>query len=88
MKKVALKYCGGCDPTYDRVEYYEKIKAKTKDLIEWVTLDAPDFDAVLLISGCERACAEKSLDQGCECRALSIVSNIITPDEAVETLLK
>ncbi len=88
MKRVALKYCGGCDPAYDRVEYYEKIKAKANGLIEWVTLEAPHFEAILLINGCERACAEKYLNPGFKGKVLSIINNALSPEEAVKILLR
>ena len=39
IKKVALKYCGGCNPGFDRVAYVEKIKSAAGPDIEWVTLD-------------------------------------------------
>jgi len=59
-KRVALKYCGGCDPGFDRVELFTKVRAAAGDSIEWVSLDDPDFDTVLLIAGCDRGCPEQN----------------------------
>ena len=53
---MALKYCGGCNPGFDRVAYVDKIKSAAGPDIEWVTLEEEGFDAVLLVSGCETAC--------------------------------
>jgi hypothetical protein len=53
-KRVALKYCGGCDPEFDRVELFTKVRAAAGDSIEWVCLDDRGFDTVLLIAGCEQ----------------------------------
>ncbi|MBW2060558.1 MAG: hypothetical protein JRI95_03225 [Deltaproteobacteria bacterium] len=85
---MALKYCGGCDPTYDRVEYWEMVKARAGSRIAWVSLDTPDFEAVLLINGCQRACAGTSLEPGLRQPVLSITSDALCPRQVVETLLK
>ncbi len=58
-KRIALKYCGGCDPGFDRVELFARVRAAAGDSIEWVSLDDPGFDTVLLIAGCDRACPEQ-----------------------------
>ncbi|MDQ7781236.1 MAG: hypothetical protein RDU20_00060 [Desulfomonilaceae bacterium] len=54
--KVALKFCGGCDPAYDRVEYWERIRGAAGDGITWTTADSGIHDAVLLICGCAKTC--------------------------------
>ncbi len=61
-RRIALKYCGGCNPGFDRVQYFNRIRIAAGDFIEWVTLDEQDFEAVLVISGCETACPEDSID--------------------------
>jgi hypothetical protein len=62
MKIVGLKFCGGCDCTYDRLSHWERIKAAAAGRIQWVTLEDPHYDAVLMIHGCPVACPEKQLD--------------------------
>ena len=59
-KRVALKYCGGCDPGFDRVELFAKIRAAAGDSIAWVSFDDRGFDTVLMIAGCDRACPEQN----------------------------
>ncbi len=54
--RVALKYCGGCDPAYERVDYLERIKQVAGDDIQWVRADSGGYQALLLICGCQRAC--------------------------------
>ena len=56
-----MKYCGGCDPGFDRVGYFQEIQNAAGDLIEWVTLDDPGFECVLVISGCDTACPEENM---------------------------
>jgi hypothetical protein len=62
MKRVGLKFCGGCDCTYDRLAHWERIKSEAAGKIQWVSLDDPHYDAVLMIHGCRVACPEKQLD--------------------------
>ena len=54
--RVALKYCGGCDPAYERVDYFESIKQAAGDDIQWVRPDSGGYKALLLICGCAKAC--------------------------------
>jgi len=86
-KRIALKYCGGCDPGFDRVEYFKKIQNAAGDLIEWVSLDERDFETVLVISGCATACpVERMVPEACR-RIVSIRDNKGDPAEVVQSLL-
>lgn len=86
-KRIALKYCGGCDPGFDRVEYFNKIKNAAGDRIEWVTLDDPDFETVLVISGCDVACpTEHMVSTACR-RIVSVRDDKSDPAEIVQSLL-
>ena len=46
-----MKYCGGCNPSYERVEYVREIQKAAGSRVTWVTLDEGDFCALLLVSG-------------------------------------
>ena len=81
-----MKYCGGCDPGYDRVEYFRKIKKKAGDSIEWVTLDAGNYESVLLIEGCETACPEKD-SASLSGRIVSLRNDDLETAEVVKRLL-
>ena len=87
-KRVALKYCGGCNPTVDRAEYVAEIRSLAGDQIEWVTLDDGNWEKVLLIHGCEAACLEKKFDFLKHGEVLSIRNDNIKPDEIVQNLLR
>jgi len=59
-KKIAVKYCGGCNPTYDRVETIRKITSEYKNRFQFIPYDGiHQMDAILFVSGCPRACATK-----------------------------
>lgn len=50
--KVRVKFCGGCNPRYDRVAAYEVLKEK-------FDLTNEDFaDYVVVLAGCRVACVK------------------------------
>jgi hypothetical protein len=59
-RRVRLKFCGGCNPGYDRVALAEQIKsmAANDDGITLCNDDDPDL--VIAICGCPTACANVS----------------------------
>lgn len=56
--KIGLKYCGGCNPTYDRGLMAEKIRRELNDAADFVTIIDDDVDMVLSIQGCDVSCAD------------------------------
>ncbi|MEW5911247.1 MAG: hypothetical protein AB1814_01725 [Thermodesulfobacteriota bacterium] len=84
--RVALKYCGGCDPAYDRVEYFQAIARAAGGRIAWTTLEAGQHQAALVICGCARACLAEELPLGPE--ALWLKDDQLPPAEVVARLLK
>ncbi len=62
-KKIGIKYCGRCNPTYERVEMVQRVKYKLKDQFLFLQHDQQNLDVLVLINGCIRACADKILNQ-------------------------
>lgn len=87
MKTVAIKFCGGCNPTYDRLQYWEKIKAETADKINWTGADQPDIKAVLVICGCNTACPEKNFDPASYSKLLVVRDQQTAPEELVKKII-
>jgi len=85
-KRIALKYCGGCDPGFDRVELFTRIRTAGGDSIEWVGLDDQDFDTVLIIAGCDRACPEQN-PEVFQYRVISIKHDCPDAGEILKALL-
>ena len=55
--KVGIKYCGGCNPRYDRGEYVRKL---CESHAEWETEYAQEgvhYDLLYVIGGCTSCCA-------------------------------
>jgi hypothetical protein len=61
-KKVGIKYCGGCNPAYERVEMIHRVQFRINDRFLFLHHEEPDIDALVLVSGCHRACAGKDLN--------------------------
>jgi hypothetical protein len=61
-KKIGIKYCGGCNPGYERVEMIERVRFRFDDRFLFLRHDEPDLDVLILMSGCHRACAGNDLD--------------------------
>lgn len=57
-EKVGLKYCGGCNPDYDRTALAASIRERLKDRVEFVSHYNGGYDKVLIITGCECACVD------------------------------
>ncbi len=60
MRRVGIKYCGGCNPDYDRVALVEELKNRLAGYVEFVPYDADNIDRVLAVEGCQTACADLS----------------------------
>ena len=88
MKRIGLKYCGGCNPSYDRVEYVRKIREVAGNRVEWVPLDEGDFSALLLVSGCDKQCAEMAEYEETGCRVISVKDTGMLPKEILSRLLE
>jgi len=62
-KRIGIKYCGGCNPLYERVDLVQKVHSSLKDRFLFLRHDQENLHGLILVSGCPRACASKHLDQ-------------------------
>jgi len=57
MAVIAVKYCGGCNPRYDRVKFVQDLQGEfSLSEYEFASADAPDPDFVLVTCGCPVRC--------------------------------
>ncbi len=61
-RKIGIKYCGGCNPGYERVEMIERVQFRFNNRFLFLRHGDPDIDVLVLMSGCHRACASKDLN--------------------------
>ena len=71
MLRVGVKYCGGCNPEYDRVALVEQIKKRLEGKIGFVPPESEGGDIILAVNGCKTACADLSGFMGIETRAVT-----------------
>jgi len=69
--RVGLKYCGGCNPEYDRVALASRIKNRLDGKVAFVSPDRGAVDLILAVEGCSTACADLSAFQGLEIRTIT-----------------
>ncbi|MBO8182432.1 MAG: hypothetical protein H0Z28_06520 [Archaeoglobus sp.] len=58
--KIGIKYCGGCNPTYER-EKIEKTIRKNFNAEIVYTSSLENVDVLVFINGCKHACAIESI---------------------------
>jgi hypothetical protein len=81
-KRIGIKYCGGCNPGYERVEMIERVQFRFNDRFLFLRHDEPDIDVLVLMSGCHRTCAGKDLD------LTKITHCPVTGENDFDTLIK
>lgn len=55
--KIGIKYCGGCNPRYNRGEEVNKIIEKYPEIDFEPAKEGAYYDCILIVSGCRSACA-------------------------------
>jgi len=88
VKRIGLKYCGGCNPSYDRVEYVREIQEAAGNRVEWVPTDEGGFSTVLLVCGCDKQCVEMAEYEETGCRLIRIKDSERDPTEILASLLE
>ena len=66
MLRVGVKYCGGCNPEYDRVALVEQIRERLEGKVSFVPPESHGVDIILAVQGCKTACADLSSFRGIE----------------------
>ena len=74
--------------SFDRVDYFNRIRAAAGDSVDWVTVDDRGSEVIMLISGCDTACALTSIDPKVYHKIVSIRDDKWDPQEVFEALLK
>lgn len=68
---IGVKYCGGCNPLYNRSEYVKELQ-KQRPSDSFFFAGEGCFDKVYVVCGCERMCPSIS---GLEADSFIFVSN-------------
>ncbi|MBN1663930.1 MAG: hypothetical protein JW943_10045 [Deltaproteobacteria bacterium] len=73
IRRIGLKYCGGCKPEYDRVQAVAALKKRLGGKIELVSYEDPQTEGTLVVAGCPTACVDLKPFQG---RPLWVVTSL------------
>lgn len=57
---IGTKFCGGCNPRYDRGQYYKDTMAANPVHTFELAQEGTEYDSVLVIGGCPACCASYS----------------------------
>ena len=85
--RVGVKYCGGCNPSYDRVQYVRKLQEAAGAWVEWVFFDPGTAPTVLAVGGCDRQCVETARFERDGCRVINIKDDRDHPSSILSVLL-
>ena len=69
--RVGLKYCGGCNPEYDRVALVRHMEESLQGRVEFVKPESEGVELILAVEGCSTACADLSAFQGMDIRVIT-----------------
>jgi hypothetical protein len=61
-KRIGVKYCGGCNPTYDRIQVVRQLRSYFLNRFYFVLANRKTLNRLLFINGCQRSCAVKNGD--------------------------
>ena len=56
---IGVKYCGGCNPTYDRKKVLNLLQEEYNHQFEFA-IEGKVYDIVIVLCGCNRCCAQHS----------------------------
>ncbi|MFC2035532.1 hypothetical protein ACFLUJ_05345 [Chloroflexota bacterium] len=87
--KIALKYCGSCNPSVDLTRiarHLARLAGEWKDL-ELVSLSDTGIDVVVILCGCPRACGDKDEVRAKAKQHLTIAGKMIGWDPVPEKYL-
>ena len=57
---VGVKYCGGCNPLFDRAQRLREVEQACPDVLFDYFTPEGKYDIILVINGCLKACADLS----------------------------
>lgn len=56
--RIGVKYCGGCNPRYDRRVAFDEIKKAVPNAQYMSAEDEGIYDVLLVFAGCPNSCAD------------------------------
>lgn len=82
--RIGLKYCGGCNPSYDRVALVNALAARLNGLVRLVPFSNLSARHVLIVAGCRSACVDLSAFAG---RHVHLISDALDLELMIDELM-
>ena len=57
--KIGVRYCGGCNPRYDRVSFVKQLERTFPEILFLPVQQGASYTAVLLVCGCLSQCVSR-----------------------------
>ena len=73
--KIRVKYCGGCNPNYDRPALVKRINERLANRIALAEADDDGISLILAVVGCSVACADLTPFAGQEIRVITCLED-------------
>lgn len=86
--KIGIKYCGGCNPTFNRREIVEKLIDEFENVYVEPADKKKDYDILLIVSGCLNACVNHTHLNGRHRVSVSSVNDYSSAKDSIEKLLQ
>lgn len=80
--KIGIKYCGGCNPRYDRTDIVRRLRGDMPGAEIVSAVPGAELDYAVIVCGCTSACADADGIMGKHGRML------LTSGNAYEELLE
>jgi len=55
-KKIGIRFCGGCNPTYERVGMIQHVQSRLGKRFLFLSRYRKDAEVLILMNGCPKAC--------------------------------
>ena len=85
--RIVVKYCGGCNPQYDRVDLVRRVQERCKDIARFIPAGEEVGDALMVIHGCHVQCAETADFSHLPTVSISCPEDISGMIERIQTML-
>ncbi len=84
-KRIAVYYCGGCNPRYDRVCAVGELRQRFPRLA-FTLPDGGRPDGCLAVCGCTAGCARSRLPQGLAAYVLRSGEDLMTAEQWLQSI--
>jgi len=86
---IGIKYCGGCNPRYNRSGFIVSLKDKYKDKVELEPIKEDIlYDMIIIMNGCSSACISKrSIKYKAEILSVASSEDFHIAYEAIDKIL-